>query len=217
MDVGPCYPRRGLDTEKKTLGATERDEVQRQAFCARVAARSVADFVVVDETGSNLNLTPRYARAPHGQRAHGRIPRNTPPNTTLIAAMTTTGMGAAMVVDGAMDTTAFEVYVEHFLGPTLMPGTVVVLDNLSAHQSQRVHAVIAGAGCELGYLPSYSPDLSPIEAAFSKLKTLLRQAAARTKEAFLDAIGLALGQITSSDAQGYFTDCGYHMPVSTDQ
>lgn len=217
MDVGAGDPWLGLDTEKKTLGATERDEAQRRAFRERVAAQSAADFVIVDETGSNLNLTPRYARAPRGQRAHAHIPRNTPPNTTLIAAMTTTGMGAAMVVDGATDTAAFEVYVEHFLVPALMPGTVVVLDNLSAHKSQRVPALIAGAGCEVWYLPPYSPDLSPIEEAFSKLKTLLRQAAARTKEALLDAIGWALGQITSSDAQGYFTHCGYLMPVPTDQ
>ena len=165
----------------------------------------------------HLNLTPRYARAPRGQRAPDRIPRNTPPNTTLIAAMTTLGMGAAMVMEGATDTRAFEVYVEHFLVPSLTPGMVVVLDNVSAHKSQRVHALIAGAGCELWYLPAYSPDLSPIEEAFSKLKTLLRRAATRTKEALLETIGTALGQITSSDARGYFTHCGYDIPLSTDQ
>lgn len=131
--------------------------------------------------------------------------------------MTTTGMGAAMVVDGATDTRTFEVYVEHFLVPSLTPGTVVVLDNLSAHKSRRVHSLIAGASCELWYLPAYSPDLSPIEEAFSKLKPLLRRAATRTKEALLEAIGTALGQITSSDARGYFAHCGYRMSLPMDQ
>jgi len=88
--------------------------------------------------GSNLNLTPRYARAPRGARAYGSVPRNTPPNTTLIAALSLEGMGAAMVLSGATDTAAFEVYVEHFLVPTLQPGKVVVWDNLSAHKSKRV-------------------------------------------------------------------------------
>lgn len=114
-----------------------------------------------------------------------------------------------MVLDGATDTLAFELYVEHFLVPSLRPGQVVVMDNLSAHKGTHVRELIIGAGCGWWYLPSYSPDLSPIEEAFSKLKTLLRRAAARTKEALLDAIGKALREITSSDAQGYFTHCGF--------
>ncbi len=216
MDLGTGHSWPRLDTEKKTLGATERNETQRDAFRTQIISRSAADFVIVDETGSNVNLTPRYARAPRGKRAHGRIPRNTPSNSTLIAAMTIDGMGTAMVLDGATDTLTFEAYVEHCLVPTLRRGQVVVLDNLSAHKGTRVRELISGAGCELWYLPSYSPDLSPIEEAFSKLKTLLRRAAARTKEALLDAIGLVLGQITTSDAHGYFTHCGFQLPQPTD-
>ena len=216
MDCGACHSCDGLDAEKKTLAAAERDEEQRRLFRTQIATRAATDFVIVDETGSNINLTPRYARSPRGKRAHGRIPRNTPANSTLIAAMTTEGMGAAMVLDGATDTLAFEVYVEHFLVPTLRPGQVVVLDKLSAHKGTRVRELVTGAGCELWYLPSYSPDLSPIEEAFSKLKTLLRRAATRTKEALLDAIGVALDQITSSDAHGYFTHCGFQLPQLTD-
>jgi len=216
VDLGPGHAWPRLDPEKKTLGATERNETQRDAFRAQIISRSAADFVIVDETGSTVNLTPRYARAPRGQRAHGRIPRNTPSNSTLIAAMTIDGMGAAMVLDGATDTLAFEAYVEHGLVPTLRRGQVVVLDNLSAHKGTRVRALISGAGCERWSLPAYSPDLSPIEEAFSKLKTLLRRAAARTKEALLDAIGLALGQITTSDAPSYFTHCGFQLPQPTD-
>jgi transposase len=171
--------------------------------------------VIVDESGTNLNLTPRYARAPCGQRAYGQVPRNTPPNTTLIAALTMSGMGPAMVMSGATDTAAFEVYVTHFLAPSLRPGQIVVMDNLSAHKSRRVQEVIAARGCELWYLPSYSPDLSPIEEAFSKLKALLRRAQARTYEALETAIAMALDQITAADARGYFGHCGYQLPTSS--
>ena len=175
----------------------------------QIATRTADDFVIVDETGRNINLTPRYARAPRGEHVHGRIPYTTPPNATLIAAMTTDGMGTAMVLDGATDTLAFELYVEHFPVPTLWPGVVVVLDHLSVHKGARVRALIIGAGCELWYAPSYSPDLSSIEEAFSKLKTLLRRAATRTKEALLDAIA-------SSNTRGYFTHCGFLLPRATD-
>ena len=171
--------------------------------------------MIVDESGTNLNLTPRYARAPCGQRAYGQVPRNTPPNTTLSAALTMSGMGPAMVMSGATDTAAFEVYVTHFLAPSLRPGQIVVMDNLSAHKSRRVQEVIAARGCELWYLPSYSPDLSPIEEAFSKLKALLRRAQARTYEALETAIAMALDQITAADARGYFGHCGYQLPTSS--
>lgn len=205
-----------MDPQKKSLGAAERDEPQREAFRRRIADRDATDFVIVDESGTNLNLTPRYARAPRGERAYGSVPRNTPPNTTLIASLTTAGMGPAMLLPGATDTAAFEVYIAQVLAPSLVPGQVVILDNLSAHKSVRVQELIAARGCELWYLPSYSPDLSPIEAAFSKLKEALRRAKARTHEALYDAIALALEQITASDAYGYFTHCGYivhHTPA----
>jgi transposase len=167
--------------------------------------------VIVDECGSNINLTPRYARAPRGERAYGRVPRNTDKNTTLIAAMSTAGMGPAMLVEGATDTPAFEAYVEHVLVPTLVPGQIVVMDNLAAHRSPRVREFIEAAECELWYLPGYSPDLSPIEEAFSKLKTLLRRAQARTRAALEQAIAAALDQITPEDARGFFIHCGYKV------
>ncbi len=209
MDLGSRNSSPELDTEKKSLIATERDEAHRAAFRARILQRTAQDFVIVDETGSNLNLTPRYARAPRGQRAIGRVARNTPPNTPVIAAMSMQGRGATMVLDGAMDTAAFEVYIRHFLLPTLHPGQVVVLDNLSAHKNPRIRTLIEGRGCALWYLPAYSPDLSPIEEAFAKLKTLVRRAAARTKAALLEAIAAALAHITAADAQSFFTHCGY--------
>jgi len=167
----------------------------------------------VDECGSNINLTPTYARAPRGARAYGTAPRNTATNTTLIASMSTAGMGAALVLTGATDAAAFVAYVEQVLGPTLTPGQIVVLDNLSAHKDTRVRAAIEARGCALWYLPAYSPDLSPIEEAFAKLKNLLRRAAARTREALVEAIAQALDLITAADAQGFFQHCGYPVTV----
>jgi transposase len=171
----------------------------------------VDSFVIVDECGSNINLTPTYARAPKGERAYGKAPRTTKKNTTLIASMTTAGMGAAMLLDGATDTAAFETYIEQILAPTLPAGKVVVLDNLSAHKRPRVRTLIEAQGCEVWFLPSYSPDLSPIEEAFSKLKSLLRRAEARTREALHAAIAEALEQITTLDAHGFFAHCGYGL------
>ncbi len=174
-------------------------------------------FVIVDECGSNINLTPLYARAPRGERAYGQVPRNTGKNTTLIASMTTAGLGPAMTLEGATDTAAFVVYIEQVLGPTLLPGQVVVMDTLAAHKDERVRAAIEGRGCALWYLPAYSPDLSPIEEAFAKLKTLLRRAQARTREALEQAIAAALPQITGEDARGYFAHCGYTVTTAPAQ
>ena len=211
MDGGASHPPAGLDTQKKTLGATERDEEQRRQFRERVAAEPRDRFVVVDECGSTINLTRLYGRAPRGERAHGRVPRNTAKNTTLIAALSTTGIGPALLLEGATDTAAFEVYVEQVLAPSLVPGRIVVLDNLAAHRGERVRQVIEARGCQLWYVPAYSPDLSPIEEAFAKLKALLRRAEARTREALDQAIAVALPQITATDAQGFFSHCGYGL------
>lgn len=207
----------GLDTPKKTLAATERDAQQRQQWRAQVKQQPADAFVVLDECGSNLNMTPRDARAPKGQRAHGHVPRNTPPNTTVLAALTTRGMGPTMVLPGATTTAAFVVYVEHLLVPTLRAGQIVVLDNLRAHHHTRVRELVEAVGCTLWSLPAYSPDLSPIEEAVAKLKQVLRRAQARTHEALLDAIAAALDQITATDAHGFFQHCGYRVTTEQDQ
>jgi transposase len=165
--------------------------------------------VVIDECGSNLNLTRRYARAPRGQRAYGYVPRNTPPNTTLIASLTVDGIGPSLIVPGATDRWAFETYVEQILAPALRPGQIVVLDNLSVHHGSRIAELITARQCELWFLPSYSPDYSPIEPAFAKLKAAWRKAAARTPAALEDTIATSLPTITAADARAFFTDCGY--------
>jgi transposase len=132
---------------------------------------------------------------------------------TLIASLSLQGIGAAFVLDGAADSTAFEIYVEQILAPSLIPGQIVILDNLSIHQGPRVRQAIEARGCQLLFLPAYSPDLSPIEEAFSKLKTWLRRMSARSREVLQEAIATALTLITPQDALGWFTHCGYPLPV----
>lgn len=157
-------------------------------------------------------MTPRYARAPRGERAPGVVPRNTGSNTTLVATLSLAGVGAAMTLEGAVDRLAFEAFVREVLAPTLVPGQVVVLDNLSVHQGAAIRAAIEAAGCALLFLPPYSPDFAPIEQAFAKLKAALRRAGARTREALEAAIAAALAAITVRDAAGWFAHCGYRLP-----
>jgi transposase len=167
-------------------------------------------FVWIDECGAHTSMTRLRARAPRGERAFGSAPRNRGKNTTLVAAMTLGGaMGEAMAVEGSTKGYVFEAYVERFLAPSLRPGQVVVMDNLGAHKTDRVRELIEGRGCELWFLPAYSPDLNPIEEAFSKVKGHLRRAAACTREALVEAMGEALSAVTPRDAEGWFAHCGY--------
>ncbi len=168
----------------------------------------------VDECGSNIGLTPLRARAPKGERAFGKAPRNRGKNTTLLASMGAGGMGPSLAVEGGTTKAVFEAYIEGVLAPSLQPGQTVVMDNLSAHKSDGVRELVEARGCEVLFLPSYSPDFSPIEEAFSKLKALLRRAQARTKEALVGAIGRALDAITPEDARGWFGHCGYAVDQS---
>jgi transposase len=151
------------------------------------------------------------ARAKRGQRAVGVVPRNYGQNTTLIAALTPAGIRAPLVLEGALDQAAFETYVAQCLVPVLVPGQVVVWDNLSVHKSVRALAMIEAAGCQVCFLPAYSPDYNPIELAFSKLKTRVRQANQRSRDGLWTAIGEALGQITHQDARHWFRHCGYQL------
>jgi transposase len=166
-------------------------------------------LVFVDEMGTHTSLAPLYGYSPRGQRAFFKIPRNRGTNTTLLSSMSLEGMGPSMAIEGSTTKEVFEVYIEHLLAPTLREGQVVVMDNLSAHKGQRVRKLIEDRGCQLLYLPPYSPDLNPIEEAFSKVKRLLRVIGARTKEALVEAIGKALDAVGAWDARGFFTHCGY--------
>ncbi len=172
-------------------------------------------LVFVDEMGTNTSLSPLYAWAPKGQRAYSSVPRNRGANTTVLSSMSAGGMGSSLTVEGATTSVVFEAYVEQVLAPTLRKGQVVVMDNLSAHKGERIRELIEERGCELIYLPSYSPDLNPLEEAFSKIKGLVRKAEARTREALVEAIGSALSAVTSRDARGFFEHCGYRMSVQS--
>jgi len=206
-----------LDAKKKTLRASEQNETARAAWREQAAHLCNQDLVFIDETGSHIAMTPLYAYAPRGQRAIGKVPRNYGANMTLIASMSLQGMGEALILDGAADATAFEIYMEQILAPSLRPGQIVILDNLSIHLGSRVKQAIEARGCRLLFLPAYSPDFSPIEEAFSKLKASLRRVGARTREDLQEAIAQALTLITAQDALGWFTHCGYPSPTPSEK
>ena len=209
--AGHAPPR--LDAEKKTLAASERDEAARTAWRQAVAQRDPEQFVFVDESGAHTSLTRLYGWAPHDQRASGSVPRNHGKNITLVAGLSPDGLHEPWLIEGAMDTATFEWYIVEQLGPTLRPGQVVVLDNLSAHKAANIRQALAARGCSLLFLPSYSPDFTPIEQAFSKLKAILRGLGARTREALEEAVRLAVDAITRADATAWFTHAGYTLPA----
>ena len=199
-----------MEPKKRSLAAGERDEFLRAAWRALVCGEiDAARLVFVDEMGANISLSPIYAWSRRGERAFGSVPRNWGKNVTLLASMGAEGMGPCLAVEGATTRGVFEAYLERVLAPSLRPGQVVVMDNLSAHKGGRVRGIVEGAGCELLYLPPYSPDLNPIEEAFSKLNALLRKAGSRTRESLVEAMGAALNAVAASDARGFFEHRGY--------
>jgi transposase len=192
------------------VGASERDEFLRAAWRALVAGRLDARrFVFVDECSTNTSLSPIYGWSRRGSRVCFEVPRNWGANITLLSSMTCSGMGPSLAVEGPTTREVFEAYLERVLAPSLKPGQIVVMDNLSSHKGSRVRELIEGRGCELIYLPPYSPDLNPIEEAFAKIKTLLRRVEARTREALLEAMGWSLDAVRASDARGFFEHRGY--------
>lgn len=212
LDHEPRDCSAALVAKKKSLSASERDPWARAAFQVQIADQNAYDLVIVDEFGCNLDLTRRYARAPIGERAASSIPRNTPPNQTIIASLHPGGMGPSMQLSGGTDSPAFAAYIEHILGPTLRPGQIVLVDNLSAHTAPQIAELVAARGCRLWFLPAYSPDLSPIELAIAKVKSVLRSIGARTMEALSQAVATALSQISEADAVAFFRHCGYWVP-----
>jgi transposase len=184
-------------------------KARRQAWQAEFAAIDPARLVFLDETGANTAMDRTYGRAPSGVRVDGPVPHGHWKTTTLTAAVRLGEVGACLVFDGATNSTCFEAYVGQCLVPTLRPGDIVILDNLSCHKTAEVGRLIAAAGAEVRYLPPYSPDLNPIESMFSKLKGHLRSAKARTSAALLEAMGSGLRAIDPSDLRGWFEHCGY--------
>ena len=199
-----------MEPKKRSLGAGERDEFLRAAWRLVVTGEVDAErLVFVDEMGANVSLSPLYAWSRRGLRAHAKTPRSWGKNVTLLASITRRGLGPCLAVEGSTTREVFEIYLQHILAPTLRPGQMVVMDNLSAHKGGRVKEIVEDAGCELVYLPPYSPDFNPIEQAFSKVKGLLRRTEARTREALVEAMGPALEAVSARDAQRFFGRCGY--------
>jgi transposase len=199
-----------VEQKKRSVGASERDEFVRAAWRSLVAREIHAErLVFVDEMGANISLAPVYAWSRRGERAFVSVPRNWGKNVTLLASMSLEGMDPSLAVEGSTTTAVFEAYLERVLVPSLRPGQVVVMDNLTAHKGSRVRQLIESRGCQLIYLPPYSPDFNPIEEAFAKLKALLRKAEARSREVLIEAMGRALEMLTASDARNFFEHRGY--------
>jgi transposase len=168
-------------------------------------------LVFLDESGIDTRLVRRHGRALRGRRAPGRVPWGNWRRLTLVGALGADGMVASMSIAAATSTRVFLAFVEQVLAPALRgrPGAIVVMDNLAAHRAERVRAALDAAGIAYRYLPAYSPDLNPIEPAWSKVKTRLRGKAARTLQSLDDQPAPALAAITAHDARGWFRHCGY--------
>jgi putative transposase len=166
-------------------------------------------LVFIDETWTKTNMAPLRGWAPLGRRLVAKIPHGRWKTTTFVAALRHDRIEAPWLVDGPIDGESFRDYVENILVPTLRPGDIVIVDNLSSHKGKVVRALIRAAGAKLFFLPKYSPDLNPIEQLFAKLKHLLRKAAARSVEAVCAAIGELLGAFTAEECANYFRNSGY--------
>jgi transposase len=196
------------------LIATERDDAARRAWREAIATVDPAALIFLDETSTHTAMTRRRARAPRGQRALGHVPRNHGPNVTLLAALTPWGIGPALSLTGSVTGAAFTAYAQRVLAPSLRPGQVVVLDNLSAHKQEAARLAVEAMGARLLFLPAYSPDFNPIELAFAKIKAQLRAAATRTAQDLLAATAEALDAVSPADAQAFYAHCGF--PLAAD-
>jgi transposase len=202
-----------LPRKKKTLYDSQRDTPRVQAlradFRKLAAAEETMRFIFIDESGLHLGLTRRYGRAAPGERVVEATPDYSGPHYTMVAALGRAAIQAPFVFQGAMTSAIFATYVEHVLAPTLQPGDIVVLDNLSAHKSPTIHALLAAHGARLLFLAPYSSDFNPIELAWAKTKTALRGTKARTMAILVTALAAALRSISVQDMQGWFKHCGY--------
>ena len=167
-------------------------------------------LVFIDEAGSTVAMTREFARAPRGERVPVEpVPRNRGTVTTILGALTTRGLEVTMAIEGGTTGDVYVAFLEQVLGPKLRPGAVVIMDNAGAHKDPRVKIILERHGATGLFLPPYSPDLNPIECAWSKLKTYLRTAKARTVDALIKAIGIGMRKVTKDDAAGWFRLCGY--------
>lgn len=171
-------------------------------------------LIFIDESAATTDMTRLYGRAPQGIRVIDDVPQGHWCVTTMIGAISLSGVTAGLMFEGATDTAAFATFVDEVLVPTLKPGDVVVMDNLSSHKAACIRDSIERAGASLQFLPPYSPDLNPIEKMWSKVKSLLRSAGQRTKTTLWDAICAAFNQVTAQDCRGFFASCGIPVPAT---
>lgn len=184
--------------------------VQARACWADDQARLDPDrLVFIDETGASTNMARLRGRSPRGQRLIGKVPHGHWKMTTFVAGLRSGALTAPCVIDGPMDGVTFCAYIEQILAPTLKPGDIVVMDNLSAHKVRGVREAIEAAGATLRYLPAYSPDFNPIEQLFAKLKSMLRKAAERSIQALWSRIGHLLAAFSPTECANYFRNAGY--------
>ena len=203
----------GAGPQKKSLRAAEQDrpdvKARRDAWHGDLAGADPHAIVFLDESGARTDMTRTRGRAARGERVVETVPAGRWKATTMLAAVRTAGPLAGAVVAGATDTDVFLAWVEHALVPHLRRGETVAMDNLSPHKNPRVRELVESAGCRLLYLPPYSPDFNPIEMIWSKIKRLLRSAAARSIDALHEAFGAAMAAVTPGDILGCFRHCGY--------
>jgi transposase len=211
MAIARALKKLGITRKKKVLHAQERDrpdvQRQRQEFQEQVQTLAPERLHFVDETGATTAMTRTYGRAPCGERVEGAVPGSWE-SVTLICGLALSGVGPALAFPGAMDTQAMQTYVDEMLVPALKPADIVIWDNLKIHKNPALVRSIQAAGAVVLPLPPYSPDLTPIEKAFSKAKEILRGMAARTTEAVYTAMGQALAAICPQDIIGWFQSCG---------
>ena len=184
----------------------------RQAWRENQAELEPARLIFIDETWVKTNMARLYGRARRGQRLIGSVPHGHWQTSTFLAALCHDGITAPCVIDGPINGETFQAWVEQFLVPTLAPGKIVIMDNLGSHKGQAVRTAIEDAGAMLLFLPSYSPDLNPIEQVFAKLKALLRKAAARSLDALWTAVGQLLQRFRPDECANYFANDGYIPP-----
>ena len=197
--------------KKKTLSASEQNPQERA--CYRQVIEQLRPYgsrlIFIDESSINTDLIRRYGRAPKKERVYGSVPRNTPPAHSIIGALSSEGLIASMAVQGAIDGEAFAAFVQTLLVPHLQPDDIVLLDNNSTHANAQALESIQAAGAWPVFLPTYSPDLNPIEHCWAKVKGILRDVGARTARTLRNAFQEAANLITPQDAQGWFNHCGY--------
>jgi transposase len=201
----------GVAAEKKSLSASERDEKARSKYRKLTGALEVNKYIFLDEMGSNLGMTRWYGRAAPGQRVADQVPGDRGENVSTIGALGLDGIRTGLSVPGPIDSDTMLFFVEELLVSTLKRGEIVLMENNPTHKLDEIEDAIEAAGAWVLFLPTYSPDLNPIENCWSKVKARLRTLKPRTLPALLDALAAAFASITLSDILSWFRHCGYRV------